>query len=81
MTKATVKWRGGGYNPHTFALILERTIKETLRNAGQKISVNSDFENAIELVENKAPYIQELIDNPQWIENEDLLDWLKGFAK
>jgi hypothetical protein len=53
----------GAYNPHTFALTLERTIKETLRNAGYKISVNSDFENAIELVENKAPYIQELIDS------------------
>jgi hypothetical protein len=51
----------GAYNPHTFALTLERTIKETLRNAGHTISVNSDFENAIELVENKAPYIQELI--------------------
>lgn len=53
----------GAYNPHTFALTLQRTIKETLRNAGHKISVNSDFENAIELVENKAPYIQELIEN------------------
>jgi len=53
----------GAYNPHTFALTLQRTIKETLRNAGHKISVNSDFENAIELVENKAPYIQELIDS------------------
>lgn len=53
----------GAYNPHTFALTLERTIKETLRNAGHTISVNSDFENAIELVGNKAPYIQELIDS------------------
>jgi len=53
----------GAYNPHTFALTLERTIKETLCNAGHQISVNSDFEKAIELVENKAPYIQELIDN------------------
>ena len=53
----------GAYNPHTFALTLERTIKETLRNAGHQISVNSDFENAIELVEKKAPYIQELIDS------------------
>lgn len=53
----------GAYNPHTFALTLERTIKEALRNAGHQINVNSDFENAIELVENKAPYIQELIDS------------------
>lgn len=53
----------GAYNPHTFALTLERTIKETLRNAGYTISVNSNFENAIELVKNKAPYIQELIDS------------------
>ena len=53
----------GAYNPHTFALTLERIIKETLRNAGHTISVNSDFENAIELVGNKAPYIQELIDS------------------
>lgn len=53
----------GAYNPHTFSLTLERTIKESLRNAGHQISVNSDFENAIELVENKAPYLQELIDN------------------
>ena len=53
----------GAYNPHTFALTLERMIKETLRNAGHKINVKSDFENAIDLVENKAPYIQELIDN------------------
>jgi hypothetical protein len=53
----------GAYNPHTFALTLKRTIKETLRKAEHTISVNSDFENAIELVENKAPYIQELIDS------------------
>jgi uncharacterized protein (UPF0333 family) len=53
----------GAYNPHTFSLTLERSIKETLRNAGHQISVNSDFENAIELVKNKAPYLQDLLDN------------------
>ena len=42
----------GAYNPHTFALTLERTIKETLRKAGHQINVNSDFERAIELLEN-----------------------------
>lgn len=53
----------GAYSPHTFTLTLERTIKEALRNAGHQISVKSDFENAVELIENKAPYLQELIDN------------------
>jgi hypothetical protein len=41
----------GAYNSHTFALTLERTIKETLRKVGHQISVNSDFERAIELIE------------------------------
>lgn len=53
----------GVYNPHTFTLALERTIKESLLKAGHQISVNSDFENAIELIENKAPYLQELINS------------------
>lgn len=53
----------GAYNPHTFSLTLERTIKEALRKAGFQISVNSDFENAIELIDNRAPYLQDLIDS------------------
>jgi organic radical activating enzyme len=74
----------GAYNPHTFALTLQRTIKETLRNAGHKISVNSDFENAIELIENKAPYIKELIDSTPEVRiiaktKEEILKKLRNF--
>ncbi|MDD3772395.1 MAG: hypothetical protein PHC38_07050, partial [Weeksellaceae bacterium] len=74
----------GAYNPHTFTLTLERTIKETLRKAGHNISVNSDFENAIELIENKAPYSQELIDSTPEIRmmsktKEEVLKKLRSF--
>ena len=50
------------YNIRTFSLVLEGKIKETLQNAGIHITVKSDFESAINLIENKAPYLQELID-------------------
>jgi hypothetical protein len=54
----------GAYNPHTFSLTLERTIKETLRNTGHQISVNSDFERAIELLEtNNVLDIEKIINN------------------
>lgn len=74
----------GAYNPHTFTLTLERTIKETLRKAGHNISVNSDFENAIELIENKAPYLQDLIDSTPEIRmmsknKEEVLKKLRSF--
>jgi hypothetical protein len=57
----------GAYNPHTFALTLERTVKETLRKAGHQISVNSDFERAIELLEtNQVLDIEKIInDTPE----------------
>jgi len=50
------------YNIRTFSLVLEGKIKEALLNAGLQITVQSDFENAIDLIENKTPYLQELID-------------------
>ncbi len=53
----------GAYNPHTFSLTLQRTVKETLRKAGHQIRVKSDFETAIDLIENRAPYLQELINS------------------
>ncbi len=57
----------GAYNPHTFALTLERTVKETLRKSGHQISVNSDFERAIELIEtNQVLDIEKIItDTPE----------------
>jgi hypothetical protein len=57
----------GVYNPHTFALTLERTIKKTLRDAGHKININSDFERAIELLEtNNVLDIEKIIrDTPE----------------
>jgi hypothetical protein len=57
----------GAYNPHTFSLTLERTVKETLRKAGHQISVNSDFERAIELLEtNQVLDIEKIInDTPE----------------
>lgn len=55
----------GAYNPHTFVLTLERTVKEALTKAGHQISVLSDFEKAIEHIEEKTPYFKELIENPE----------------
>lgn len=52
----------GAYNPHTFSLTLERTVKETLRKAGHQISVNSDFERAVKLLEtNQVLDIEKII--------------------
>ncbi|MGV8094699.1 MAG: hypothetical protein AB2L24_22830 [Mangrovibacterium sp.] len=54
----------GAYNPHSFALTLERTIKETLRKAGHQINVYSDFERAIELIEkNEVLDFEKIISN------------------
>ena len=50
------------HNIRTFSLVLEGKIKEALHNAGFQITVKSDFESAIDIIENKAPYLQELID-------------------
>jgi hypothetical protein len=57
----------GAYNPHTFALTLERTIKETLRKAGHQISVNSDFERAADLIQNNQvlDFDKIIQDNPE----------------
>jgi hypothetical protein len=43
----------GAYNPRTFTLSIERTVKESLKKAKYNIAVNSDFEQAVkELEEN-----------------------------
>ncbi len=54
----------GAYNSHTFALVLERAIKNALNNAGHKINVKSDFESAIELLETSDILdFEKIIDN------------------
>jgi len=51
------------HNVRTFSLVLENRIKESLLKVGYHIKVQSDFESAIDLIENRAPYLQELIDS------------------
>jgi len=48
----------GAYSPHTFALTLERNVKETLRKAGYHIGVDSDFERVIKVLE-ENPLLKE----------------------
>lgn len=54
----------GAYNPRTFTLSLERSVKDALRKAGYQITVKSDFERAIDFVEkNEAIDLNKIINN------------------
>jgi hypothetical protein len=47
----------GAYNPRTFALTIERSVKKALNEAGIRLKVNSDFEAAIEIL-NTNPLVE-----------------------
>ena len=58
----------GAYDVRTFSLILQRTIKESLKKSGNPITVNSDFEEAIDYLKTNT-----VIDFERIISQEDEL--------